>query len=467
MKNNQAAFLALIAGCAVSVASAACPPESSGGDTARAPVAAGPIEDPGKSGLRFDPSHPQWKAYLAQQKKLKAAEKDFRKIRHAHFVTKKDVENRRAGLEKIRAHTDPLTFPAMITVFQEEHQEVRAGMLDHIASQPGDSADAALTWAAIYGATPDFRTEAAEVLVARLKGRDSVPIPAQSVIAQGFESSKRQVLGASANLVQQLKLWEAIPTMIAGQVQGTRDDADPYSLIAWILIGTQRTFVADLTPIVGDNAIGFDPVPGVITEGTLLKVQNAVVTQYITEVHVPLVALTTEGWGGRSTAHLGYDRAKWAKWYQEEFLPYRAQAEKLAREAAGDAKSGSAGDAKRGSAADSKSASESKTARDSQSSSSSSSDSQSSRDSQSSSSSHSSKDSKSSSNSSNNSSSNGSNNSSSSGGKDASTGASGNGKTTTSTGGKKQSGGSKGAGTTSSGQSGGSSSGGGSGGGKG
>lgn len=309
---------------AFGVGAVACPPEpESAGGEPKAP--AGRIANPALSGLRLDPTHPAWKAYIEQQRKAKAAEKELRKIRYQHFVAKQDVENRRLGMEKIRAFTDPAVFPTLLAVFADDAPEVRRGILDHLAAQKSDEADAALAWETVFAKKSDARSDAQERLLARMKGLDAIPRGVQSVIAEGLGTSNHTVLGAAGGLAQSLKIWEAIPMMINGQIQGVRDDADPNSVLAYILIGQQRSYVADLNPIVGDNAVAFDPVPGVITEGTVLKVQNAVVTEYITELHRALVGLTTQGWGGRSTEHLGYDRAAWTKWYNEEFLPYRAK----------------------------------------------------------------------------------------------------------------------------------------------
>jgi hypothetical protein len=73
---------------------------------------------------------------------------------------------------------------------------------------------------------------------------------------------------------------------------------------------------------VGDSAVAFDPTISVITEGTILRVIDAVVVTYRYEVHNALVGLASQGWG-RPTDHLGFDNAAWRKWYADEFVPYR------------------------------------------------------------------------------------------------------------------------------------------------
>ncbi len=72
-----------------------------------------------------------------------------------------------------------------------------------------------------------------------------------------------------------------------------------------------------------------------ITQGTLLRVNDAVVTTYRTEIHNSLVGLSSR-YTGRPTIGMGWDQDKWWKWYQEEFLPLKRAraAEKAAAEKA-------------------------------------------------------------------------------------------------------------------------------------
>lgn len=43
-----------------------------------------------------------------------------------------------------------------------------------------------------------------------------------------------------------------------------------------IYVATQQSFVSDLTPVVADSAVGFDPQPGVVTEGVVMLVDGTV-----------------------------------------------------------------------------------------------------------------------------------------------------------------------------------------------
>ncbi len=43
-----------------------------------------------------------------------------------------------------------------------------------------------------------------------------------------------------------------------------------------VYVATQRSFISDLTPVTGESAVGFDPQPGVLTEGVVMQVEGAI-----------------------------------------------------------------------------------------------------------------------------------------------------------------------------------------------
>ncbi|HZW06228.1 MAG TPA: hypothetical protein VFF65_03820, partial [Phycisphaerales bacterium] len=82
----------------------------------------------------------------------------------------------------------------------------------------------------------------------------------------------------------------------------------------------QRAYVADLDPVVGDGSVAFDPVPGVLTEGVVLAINDAVAIQYSTGVHDALVGFTS-GLSGEDTSRLGWNPRKWQAWYANTLVP--------------------------------------------------------------------------------------------------------------------------------------------------
>jgi hypothetical protein len=167
---------------------------------------------------------------------------------------------------------------------------------------------------------------ATDALLDRVHSMDGdVPNTVRRLVESSIRSNVHAHAGAGAQLAAKLQMYELVPTLIVSQVaqqrRGQQGD------LAYIAIATQRAFVADLEPVVGDNAVGFDPEIGVVSEGVVLRVRDAVIQVYRYDVHNALVGMTTNDWG-ESTADMGFDIKKWRAWYLEEYRPYKiAQAE--------------------------------------------------------------------------------------------------------------------------------------------
>ena len=61
-----------------------------------------------------------------------------------------------------------------------------------------------------------------------------------------------------------------------------------------------------------------------------MRVVDAVVVIYRTEIHRSLVAMTTDNWG-RPTDYLGYDINAWWSWYNTQYVPYKNEQARLAK----------------------------------------------------------------------------------------------------------------------------------------
>lgn len=273
-----------------------------------------------------DPSDASMQSTIAWNKRRAEVERELKLLRHKHFRNK-NSDIRQAGLLKLRAYTDPPAFAAMLEVFQGEGREVEEGMLDHFFDQATEEGDAAIAWAAVFGKSDRFRESALGRLYRRYGPTGSVPTRIQAIIAEGLEPRRASVNANAARAAEVLRLYQAIPMMIQAQAGGGGGGGGggERPALAYIYIGTQRSFIADLNPVVGENAVAFDPVPGVITEGTVLRVTDAFVTTVIGPINTSLQNLANAGWDGRTTAHLGTDDAAWRRWWEREFRPYRAE----------------------------------------------------------------------------------------------------------------------------------------------
>ena len=70
------------------------------------------------------------------------------------------------------------------------------------------------------------------------------------------------------------------------------------------------------------GAGAFEPVIATVSEGTVLRVLDAVAIIYRTAVHNSLVAMTTEDWG-QSTEYLSYNMPAWWEWYNTRYVPLK------------------------------------------------------------------------------------------------------------------------------------------------
>lgn len=279
----------------------------------------------GPMGIRpIDPQTPEGRALLEYRRRVREVTQELRRIRFEHFGSMRNVEIRQAGIARLRGYTEPAAYPALLEVFERDGDDVRGAVLDHLATQQNEAADTALAWAAVFGRDRGLRSMAADRLRARLGEDNSAGASVRTVIAQGLARTNNDQVSAAAQLAAGLGIIEAIPMLINAQVVsgvgGSGSGGDPGTSLAYIYVGQQQAFVADLTPVVSDNAVAFDPQLGVLTTGVVLRVIDAATVTYRVDVHNALVDLTSRAWG-RPTGPLGWNQRAWHRWYREEFVP--------------------------------------------------------------------------------------------------------------------------------------------------
>lgn len=287
-----------------------------------------------------DPDSAPGRALAEANKRRVELERDLYKLRATYFRNIRNVEMRQVGLSKLREFTDPAVFPSLLKVFKRDKEDVRGTILDMLEEQASPYGDATLAWAAVFDEDSWYRDAASERLIRRVKSEEGDPsFYVQSVIAKGLKSGLNREVSAAANLSNVLNLVEAIPMLINAQVTGQTAQVGGGggdTSLAWIMVGTQQAFIADLEPVVADSAVAFDPTLGVVTEGVVLRVMDAAVITYRTEVHTALVDLSSRAWG-QPTTRLGWDNRAWHDWYTREFKPYWDEKEAQRRaEASGD-----------------------------------------------------------------------------------------------------------------------------------
>ncbi len=297
----------------------------------------------------IDPTSEPVRAWAAQQKVRKAAEKEMKKLRFAHFGQRRG-QIRQEGIVKMREYVDAAYFPMLLDVFGEEGTDVRIALLDHFLDHEGREGDACLGWMAIFDPSEEIRAAALDRVRERTKKLGETPKEVKLAAYQGLTSRDEKIIKNACRVVNTLGILEAIPWLINGQVQGPRGSGagtggggigSGQGALAWIAVGTQTAFVSDLTPVVGPNAVAFDPELSVVTEGTVLRVIDAVVVTYSVDMNSALTDMTSREWG-QSTREYGWNTPLWRKWYAEVFTPFLAAREAEKARAAAEAARGEA-----------------------------------------------------------------------------------------------------------------------------
>ena len=220
------------------------------------------------------------------------------------------TETRALGLERLRALDDPGFLYAMPEVFAGEAEDVRRTVVEHLAAS-GPSGQAALAWTAIHGSKSNMR----EACLASLRG----PAAAETlaVLQTALRGGNHETIDRAGRIAGVMDAWPAIPHLVATQYSADR--VRRKSDLAWIAIGTQRSYVQNLIPVTGDGSGAFQPVIGQILEGFVMRVMDAVVVIYRTEVHRSLIGITSRATGADTSGN-GWSFTAWRDWYNDEFL---------------------------------------------------------------------------------------------------------------------------------------------------
>lgn len=274
--------------------------------------------------LGIDPQSDAAKKYEEQAAARKKAEKDIRKLRLKHFGSIKNTAIRQEGLLKLRQYTDPALFPLMLDVFAREQDDVRFAVLDILADSATPEGDAALAWQTIFAGDETIREESTARLAMRTAKAGRMDERVKLVVYEGLKSRDETTLVRAANAADSLGIIEAIPWLAAAQLNaapsgGGGGTGNGNGALAWIAIGTQTAYVADLEPVVSQNAVAFDPKVAAITSGVVMRVIDAVVVTYHIEVHSALTRLASKAYGQDIDHGWGY--AAWNRWYKIDLLP--------------------------------------------------------------------------------------------------------------------------------------------------
>ncbi len=292
------------------------------------------LADDPLASLAKDPNSPAVQAERLANKARIQREKEMRQIRFKYFRTTNNNLVRQEGILQLRKFDEPVAYKSLIDVFHDQGEDVQRAILDMFVDAKTDEGDAALAWVGIFGKGEDFRGRAIDRLVRRAKeANGETTNKAKLVVVNALRSQDDETIQRAATLSLQLSMFEAIPHLIPAQAgRTTAPSGDRVGDMAWILVGQQTAFVSDLTPVISQSSAAFDPQLDVVTDGTILRIQDAAVTT----VYRPIVNSALQGLGSRITGQdlrgLGYDTAKWWEWYKKDYLPAKAALDAKASE---------------------------------------------------------------------------------------------------------------------------------------
>ena len=248
-------------------------------------------------------------------------EREVRRIYSTFFKRTRNPQMHERGWDELSPYiADTRTAELLLELFAKEPIALRRELLDRYALLATQDGDTVLAWVAVFEGEQDFREHASAKLIERV-GTDEPSHGVQIVLSEGLDSSDDQVAVAAAELVRAFNLLRAVPQLVMAQAQPRRSENDVRrGALAQIVVGTQQAFVQNLTPVVATNAVGFQPTIGVVSSGTVLRVMDAVVWEYRTQIHRVLVDMTTAA-TGQSTGRMGYDAQAWLDWYADELKP--------------------------------------------------------------------------------------------------------------------------------------------------
>jgi len=226
----------------------------------------------------------------------------------------------------IVAIKDPAAVEPIMSLFAAHPDANRRQMaVEALGSIGGDQAATSLVRILARDPDQDVATQARAAL-ANIKSDKAVAL--MSSMARSAAPLVRARIGmalADAGAVQPDYILQLINSLI------TRDEkiihhVPTESQRSWFMTGTTYAYVADLTPVVAEAAVAWDPVIAYIVDGAILDVKATIMPWeehiWITNVHPDVLGELRRLTG----QDLGYDIRAWRDWYYGAYLPAQRKA---------------------------------------------------------------------------------------------------------------------------------------------
>ena len=266
-----------------------------------------------------DTNDPAVRAQLEAARRDAALERELRKLRFK-FFSSAHGPTREKGLDQLKHYTGESTFGVQLRVFEHDNADVKGVLLRTFREARTETGDRAMAWLAVSDGTLAVRELAKSSITARTDELRKTPPGVLGVINGAILAGTGDQQLAGAGLASTLKLYETIPALLVASLPG---DEDRQGDLAWISIATQTAYNASVTPVVATNSVGFQPVPAVLTTGTILRVHDATVQTVRETVNLmPALHGLASAVSGSPTTAMGKDPQQWGSWYTKVYQPF-------------------------------------------------------------------------------------------------------------------------------------------------
>ncbi len=233
-----------------------------------------------------------------------------RELKKSALLRDASADDRARALEAIRSLRDASSYARLWKEIRPLGLDVNEAFFDALL-QGGSVGLEFLTTIAIEDDDP----------LKRLESRTRLPKSATpemaALISKHLNADKESWVNRAAMVASATNAAQLIPQLIDAQsAEGTTTGTGGNG--CWIVFGRQTSYIAGLVPVAGDNSGAFQPIPGIIYEGSLLQITDSVVLIYRTEVYTALVTLVQANTGA-SVASLGNNKELWRDWYRDQY----------------------------------------------------------------------------------------------------------------------------------------------------
>ena len=255
-------------------------------------------------------------AAMRRERETEVVRASMRELCRTGLAKDVSTEARARALETLRGLRGPIELGEALVALEgnantpdllERDREARRALLLALAEDESFGHPALVRLGITSG--EKVRNDAVAALPARISPE------AEREIARALAGDRELFVNRAAGIAGAHAGAGLIPSLIAAQSTPPRQKRGDE---AWIALGKSVSYIAGAVPVVGDASGAFQPIPGTIFEGSVLRIMESVVVIYRTEVYYSLRRVV-ERETGQPAPPFGWDRQLWTRWYEQDF----------------------------------------------------------------------------------------------------------------------------------------------------